>query len=234
MHVEQVWGASSKVKILRTLAQPSFPQVDATQLAAETGLSVAGVRKALRDLASTGIVLPISRGRVTYYALNADHSMAASIREAFRAEVENQGVEHLVPTFWNHLVQVVDRIAERDGVRFVLLFGSITQPPIYPGADVDLLVGMDPGPLTSGARSLEALDETVMGHRVHVVAMGVGAFEEKLRLRDPFVESVFHRHVLLYVDADYQLPSSTADRAGPARRTWAGGPWRSWGHRGGW
>lgn len=256
MHVEQVWGADSKVKILRSLAQPGFPQLDAAQLAAETGLSIAGVRRTLRELTATGILQPFARGRVTYFALNADHSMARSVLDAFRAEVENQGIEHLGTTFWNHLVQVVDRITERDGVLFVILHGSVTRPPVYPGADVDLLVGMDPvevAPefysrrqrrMVSDTRTdktdLEAMSASVMGHPVHVLTVNAAEFEEKVRANDPFAANVLGRHVVLYQDANYAFPWS-APGAAPAsdnylRKSW-GGTWRNWGNsksRGGW
>lgn len=253
MHVEQVWGADSKVKILRSLAQPGFPQRDATQLAAETGLSLAGVRNTLRELTATGIIQPFARGRITFFAFNADHSMARSILDAFRVETSAQGIEHLGPTFWNHLVRVVDKITERDGVLFVLLHGSITQPPVYPNADVDLLVGMDPTEIApehysrrqrrmvSDTRTdktdLEAMTESVMGHPVHIITTNAAEFEDKARTNDPFAANVLARNVILYMDANYDFPWTTPTPGAPAPRKSWGGSWRNWGNsksRGGW
>jgi predicted nucleotidyltransferase len=234
------------VKILRTLAQPSFPQLDAARLAAETGLSIAGVRRALRDLGATGILQPIRRGRTTFYALHADHAMARSVLDAFRTEAENQGIEHLMPTFWNHLTHVVDRITERDGVLFVLLFGSVARPPVFPGADVDLLVGTRLSAVTTAGADrrsrrgadevrstkseLDAMEATVMGHPVHILTMDAGEFEAKVRANDAFATNLMTRHVVLYQSAEYTFPWNEA--ASPPRKSW-GGAWRDWSPRGG-
>jgi predicted nucleotidyltransferase len=221
VHVEQVWSTDAKVKVLRTLAQPSFPQFETKALSRETGLSATGVRNALRDLVATGIVQPMPSGRTTRYALSGDHSMTESVLLAFRAEAERQGIQHLEPTLWNHLVAVVDRLSAKPGVAFVLLVGSLTRPPVYPDADADLLVGVRSKTSARGRqtrREIEDVQADVLGHPTHIIALDVQDFEAKVRAKDAFVTSALARNVVLYQAPDYVFPWARAP-----------GPRRSWG-----
>jgi predicted nucleotidyltransferase len=192
MYLEFLLGSEARVKILRTLFQEALPQMDAAALSRETGKSRAGVHRALHQILSTGLLVANRRRRTTYYAVDPDHPWSRPLAEVFRAERTYGNVPHLFPTYWNHLEAVVAQLAGHDGVAFVLLYGSLTRSPVRPNADVDLLVGLKAG------HQRPKFDGHVLGHRVSLVTISTDRTDETLKKRDPFLESVLERHVVLY------------------------------------
>lgn len=200
MFLESAVAAETRLKILRALFQEALPQLDASALSAETGKSVAGVHKALAELLPTRVILPVPRGRKTYYAVNASGPWFTELLALFRRERERANAPHLFPTYWNHLEPVVGRLAARSDVLAVLLYGSLVRPPVYPSADVDLLV------LLEDKATRPRLEGRVLGHSLSLLALHRSSFERKARAEDDFVASALERHVLLYQDPAYSFP----------------------------
>lgn len=209
VHVELAVASETRVKILRTLLQEALPQLDIPALAREAGKSQTGTRKALKGLLSSGTVVSQQRGRTTYYSANGDHPWFPHLLHLFRQERDRHNVPHLFPTFWNHLETIVSDLVKTDDTKIVILHGSLTRAPVYPDADVDLLIGTrDPGPPPT-------TEQTILGHPVSILTMTTEQLEHKAKKNDPFVMSVLERHVLLYRSHDYrppwlaQIPSTT-------------------------
>lgn len=194
MHLEAALGSRTRVKILRTLFQEAFPQLDADALVDETGKSRSGVHKALNEIVATGLVRETRRGRTHYYAVDRGHPWARRLAELFRAERTQDNVPHLFPTYWNRLEDLARDLSRRDGVLLVLLFGSLTRNPVEPTADVDLLVGLDADAEPPSA------EEQLLGHEVSLTGMALDRFLEKLEAGDAFAASVAERNVVLYRD----------------------------------
>lgn len=188
------------MKILRTLFQEAFPQLDAGALADETGKSRSGVHKALGELVATGLLRETRRGRTHFYAVDRQHPWAGPLADLFRAERAQDNVPHLFPTYWNHLEDLANALAREDGVQLVLLHGSMVRPPIEPTADVDLFLGLE-----AGAEVPEVRRE-LLGHGVSVVGMAIERFIEKLKAGDAFPTAVAERHVVLYRDPEVTVP----------------------------
>lgn len=200
------------MKILRTLFQEALPQLDAAALSLETGKSVAGVHKALAELLPTRVVLPLQRGRTTYYAAHADGPWFQEILTLFRRERERTNAPHLFPTYWNHLEPLVGRVSTDTGVLTLLLYGSLLRPPVYPTADVDLLVVLEdnaPRPHLEG---------TLLGHKLSLLVLSRSSFEQKARAGDAFVAGALERHLVLYQDAAYEFPWAKEPRGFYSRR----------------
>lgn len=212
VHLEAALGSRTKVKVLRTLFQETFPQFDASALADETGKSVSGVHNVLDDLVATGVVARTRRGRTHYFAVNRDHSWAQPLAELFQRERTQDNVPHLFPTYWNRLEGLAHQLGSAEGVAFLLLHGSLTRSPIEPTADVDLLVGLDEG------RQAPSHEESLLGHEVSIVGMEVDRFDEKLRNGAAFAESVAERNVVLYRDPSVELPEAVAGVVGGGQR----------------
>jgi predicted nucleotidyltransferase len=207
------------MKVLRTLFQEALPQLDAAALGRETGKSVAGVHKALAELLPTRVVVAMRRGRTTYYAANADSHWYADILQLFRSERERTNAPHLFPTYWNHLQPLADHVAAHRGVLAVLLYGSLVRPPIYPTADVDLLI------VVEDAAPLPRIEGALLGHKVSPLILTRASFERKSRADDAFIVSVLEREIVLFQDPDYELPgrSSRARLQGQHRQRRKGG-----------
>lgn len=200
MHVEQALGSETRTKVLRTLFQDALPQLDAGALAGEAGKSVAGVRKALAETQSAGVVLAHQRGRRVFYAANGAHPWFPVLLQLFRHERDSNNVAHLFPTFWNHIEGVVGALTKSEGVLVVALFGSLMRPPIYPDADVDLLVGV------ASKSAIPSYSGEILGHPVSVLVLETEALERKVRQNDPFITGALERHVVLYQAPGYEPP----------------------------
>lgn len=212
MYLEQALGSETRIKVLRTLYQEAFPQMDAASLAQETGKSRASVHRALAELSGFGILVKVTRGRSALYAVNVEHAWFGPFYELFLEERRRHNVPHLFPTFWNHLETVVSRIAQARGVLAIILYGSLTRAPVYPNADVDLLV------VTAAKQRVPEQDASVLGHPVSILSMDADVLERKSAGDDAFLASSLERHVLLYKAPDYELPWVPAAPKRGARR----------------
>lgn len=200
MFLEQALGSEARIKILRTLFQEALPQLDAASLARETGKSLAGVHKALSEVEAAGVVVSHQRGRTAFFAANGAHPWFEALQTLFREERTRHNVPHLFPTYWNLMESVVSRFAKARGVRVIAMYGSLTRPPIYPDADIDLLVGFEP------PGRPPPLEARILGHRVSMLAIDIDSLEEKVRKKDPFVAGALERHVVLYQAPGYEAP----------------------------
>lgn len=209
MYLEQVLGANTRIKILRTLFQEALPQLGASALMDETGRSRGGVHKALKALEGTGVIQAHKRGREFYYSVNPEHPYTPILQQLFGRERTKDNVPHLFPTYWNHLEDTVSNLARDPGVRFVVLYGSLTRAPIHAEADIDLLVG------TESKMQTPETDTTIMGHEVSILGLSVEQADKKVHQGDAFMESALERHVVLYRAPGLRAPWLRAPRAEP-------------------
>lgn len=211
-------GSRTRVKILRTLFQEAFPQLDADALVDETGRSRSGIHKALDELVATGLVDRTRRGRTHYYAIERGHPWARPLGDLFRTERTQDNVPHLFPAYWNRLEDLARDLSRRDGVVLVLLFGSMTTSPIEPTADVDLFVGLE------ADAEPPSVEERLLGHEVSLVGMPVDRFAEKLEAGERFAEAVAERNVVLYRDPSAETVQLADKLLGLPGRRAARGP----------
>ena len=83
MFVEDLLGASSKVKILRTLTEVAAG-FTLSELENETGLSRGIVHKGTRRLVKEGVVIEVaSKGKLKAYRINVNHPHHNQIASLF-------------------------------------------------------------------------------------------------------------------------------------------------------
>ena len=127
-------GSRSKIAVLRVLRGVRIP-LNASQIAARTGLTSPVVTSVLRTLAAMGVVRSSSAGRANVHLLEHDNILVTQLLDPlFTAE------ERLADAVLEDLLRVFGDIAES-----VVLFGSFARGDHEPESDVDVvLVARDP------------------------------------------------------------------------------------------
>jgi predicted nucleotidyltransferase len=150
--IESILGTRSRLAVLRVLRGVRVP-LNASQIAARTGLTRPAVASVLDHLGTMGIVRSSSAGRANVHVLERDNVYVARLLEPlFQAEesVPDAMAEDL-------------RSAFGDSAESVVLFGSYGRGDQQDGSDVDLvLVAGD----QAGKQALErAVDDYGPGFR---------------------------------------------------------------------
>jgi len=127
-------GSRSKIAVLRVLRGVSIP-LNASQIAARTGLTRPAVASVLRTLADMGIVRSSSAGRANVHLLEHDSILVTQLLDPlFAAE------ERLPDAVLEDLRRVFGELSES-----VVLFGSFARGDQEPESDIDVvLVARDP------------------------------------------------------------------------------------------
>lgn len=86
--LNELLGTRANVRLLRLLTEQISGPVTAPQAAEQTGLTVAGARRALKSLARTGFVEQIGGGRTQQFKLRDEDTLVTDLRALFRTEQE--------------------------------------------------------------------------------------------------------------------------------------------------
>jgi len=84
--LDQVFCSRAQVKLLRVLAVESDEPVAPPEVAARTGMTPSGARKALRRLAEVGLAERVGAGRTSRYVLRREGRLASEITHLFLLE----------------------------------------------------------------------------------------------------------------------------------------------------
>ncbi len=79
-------GTRANVRLLRLLAEEVSGPISVSEAAEQTGLTVAGARRALQSLARTGYVEQLGGGRSQQFQLRNADALSAQLRALFRTE----------------------------------------------------------------------------------------------------------------------------------------------------
>ncbi len=146
MFVENLLGASSRIKILRTLTEVTTG-FTLSELEKETGLSRGIVHKEVKRLVGEKIVVEVeSKGKLKAYRINVNHHHCKHLFSLFSAEklIDRRNV--VILAVWNMLESLVSAIVDpkkvgKDGdIQAVKLFGSHARGTAAITSDIDLLV----------------------------------------------------------------------------------------------
>jgi predicted nucleotidyltransferase len=133
--VEEILGSRSRIVVLRVLRGVGVP-LNASQIAARTGLTRPAVASVLADFADMGIVQSSSAGRANVHTLVRDNALVVRLIEPLFS------AEELLPE--ELLAKLRDAFC--DTADSVVLFGSYARGDQNADSDVDLaLVARDPG-----------------------------------------------------------------------------------------
>lgn len=144
MSVEGVLSSPSKVQVLRVLSDSSSaysPQ----ELEKETTKNISVIYDAVRELESEGVIRSVKAdGRKNYYRLNKDSSISKQVKQLFKAEKDQYGLEELPAHLVNIILDAENKLRNKiKGLRMILLFGSVARGDFTPESDIDLYLVLE-------------------------------------------------------------------------------------------
>lgn len=143
MSVERVLSSSSKVQVLRVLSSSSSA-LSPKELEKETTKNISVIYDAVRELENEDIITSVKAdGKTSYYRLNKNKLLAKQIKQLFKSETEEYGLEEIPPHIQNILFDAENRLRKEVELRMVLLFGSVARGDFTPESDIDLYIVLD-------------------------------------------------------------------------------------------
>lgn len=146
MFVENLLGAASRVKILRTLTEVTTG-FTLSELEKETGLSRGIVHKEVKRLVGEKVVVEVeSKGKLKAYRINVNHHQCKHLFSLFGMEklIDRRNV--VILAVWNILESLVAAVADKKkadkggNIQAVKLFGSHARGTAAITSDIDLLI----------------------------------------------------------------------------------------------
>lgn len=139
MFIETIIGSPAKVKILRLLLETkiAYSMEDTRKM---TGLSIGVIHKTLHSLAKENLViLKKGEGKKRFYQANLDNKYAAKLSAVFEDEKNERRGIHV--HIWNRLESLCsDLITKVNGIKDVILFGSLARGELRINSDIDLFI----------------------------------------------------------------------------------------------
>lgn len=176
MSVEDVLSSPSKVQVLRVLSDSSSaysPQ----ELEKETTRNISVIYDAVRELEDESIIKSVStEGKKNYYRLNGDNLISKQVKQLFKAEKENYSLEDLPAHLVNVILDAENRLKNKvEGLKIILLFGSMARGDFTPESDIDLYLVVEEKSVEVEDDIYDILDE--YGRDFSVVIRDVDSFE---------------------------------------------------------
>ena len=139
MFIETVMGSEAKVKVARTLLESkiAYSMQDIKQL---TGLSIGAIHKVISGLLQEGLIIQKKgRGKQRFYQANLENKYAARLSSVF--DDERNGRKSVPLHVWNRLGSICSELkAKIEGIKDIILFGSLARGEFRISSDVDLLI----------------------------------------------------------------------------------------------
>lgn len=149
--LDDILGATSRVRVLRALDRTALPLATVT-LAKETGLAYNGVLKATAMLKQSGLITETPVGATMVYAFSPDHPFSAALRQLFAAERDRRRTIQTTAEEWAN--------AQPSTLCAVWLFGSVARREDTFQSDVDLALVAEGR--AQAKRYADALRETLV------------------------------------------------------------------------
>jgi predicted nucleotidyltransferase len=203
MFVENVLGAASRVKILRTLVE--IPAgFTLSELEKESGLSRGIVHKEVRRLVRQEIVAETeSKGKLKVYRINVNHPCNNQIVGLFSKEKLTYRRNVVILAVWNILETAISVMVDNDkksNIFLIKLFGSHARGTAAITSDIDLLVVMHEKNGNEETRILEICEKygKKAGAKINPVFMTSKRYAEEFNRKTAFLEQVGRSNIDLY------------------------------------
>ncbi len=164
-----------RAELLRLLFLSPEKELHVREIARLTQFALGTIQTETTKLESAGLLISRRDGNRLYFRANTAHPLFPELRSLTQKTV-------------GLAAQLATAIADMDGVRFALIFGSEAAGTATAASDVDLLVLGDVG-LRALAPRLRPLSET-LGREINPHAMSVETFIQKKHAGDAFITSV--------------------------------------------
>ncbi|MBI2141778.1 nucleotidyltransferase domain-containing protein [Candidatus Woesearchaeota archaeon] len=208
--IESLLGATSRVKILRTLTEVTIG-FTLSELEKETGLSRGIVHKEIKRLVKEGVVIEVaSEGKLKSYRINVNHPHHNQIVSLFGKEklVDRRSVVMLA--VWNVLESLVSAIVDKKkvekggNIQAVKLFGSHSRGTAALTSDIDLLVILWEKNPEDEASILAACEKygKKLKTKINPVFMTAERYTQELATKTAFIDQVNRSSIDLYFNGE--------------------------------
>jgi predicted nucleotidyltransferase len=189
--LEASFTSQARVEILELLFLVSSNRHYLRDIAALTKQPIRAVQRELARLEANGLVRSCTEGNRKYFQADRDLSVFPEIRALL---MKTAGMKELVQ---QRLVEAVDSI------QIAFLFGSYARGNETPSSDIDLMVI---GDITgrSLAKILTPARE-ILGRELNPVIMNPEEFQQKILVKDPFIQSVLREPKIFLVGDNDEL-----------------------------
>lgn len=205
MFVENLLGASSKVKILRTLAEVAAG-FTLSELENETGLSRGIVHKEIKKLAKEGVVIEVaSKGKLKAYRINVNHPYYSGLVSLFGQEKLFGRKNVIILPVWNMLEALTSHLIESDkksNIAAIKLFGSHARGTSATTSDIDLLVVLNeknPAQETDVLETCERYGNKINA-KINTVFMTTDSYKEESARKTALIDQINRGGIDLYYD----------------------------------
>jgi len=115
------------------------------ELEKETTKNISVIYDAVRDLEEEKVISSVKAdGKTNYYRLNRNSGVASQIKQLFKTESRDYGLEDVPANLQNILFDVEDKLRNKvEGLEMILLFGSVARGDFTPESDIDLYLVLD-------------------------------------------------------------------------------------------
>lgn len=139
MFIETVIGSEAKVKVVRALFESkiAYSMQDIKQL---TGLSIGVIHKVISGLLKEGLIVKKKgKGKQRFYQANLENKYSIKLSSIF--EDERNDRKSVPLHVWNRLESICSELkAKIEGVKDIILFGSLARGEFRISSDIDLLI----------------------------------------------------------------------------------------------
>ena len=136
-------SSSTKLQVLRSLSDTNSA-LSPQELESSTTKNISVIYDAVRELSEEGILTSVKEGKKNYYRLNKDNKVAGQLVNLFKAESEEYSLEELPSHLTNLVFEVTDELSKNvEGIRAVIMFGSMARGDFTPESDVDLYIVLE-------------------------------------------------------------------------------------------
>jgi len=188
--LERILGSKSKIKILRILFKNLKRDFSMEDIVKESGLSFGTVHPALKDLVGSRIVVTRKVGRSNIYRINQTHVLVPKLKTLLKTEAT---------VFIDKAIEFGD-IVKKDGIKNIILFGSVARGEVIEAGDIDLLIVYTDPTVTDNIHQLAMDFLEKYDIVISPIFLSRKEVKERLKNLDEFILRVIDEGKILYGD----------------------------------
>lgn len=205
MFINTILGASSKIKILRTLSETNTA-FNILELQKETGLSRGIIHREVIRLTKEKMLHAIETGgKEKAYRISMDNPYSQKISDIFSLEKYQERKNKVILKIWNVLESMVDyAIVKKLEIAYIILFGSHVRGMATPKSDMDILIvsGKYPDLTKDTLTQLFTKYERKLGIEIHPVFMELKRYMQEQNSNTSFAEEINKGSIILYENVE--------------------------------
>lgn len=189
---EEILSSKSKLLLLKLFYKDPERNYTFKELSKLTGLSYGTTHPALSALTKTRIITTEKAGRSILYKINTNHPLFGALEQVFVGEKEA----------FLRIARETVRAVGKEGIKTIVLFGSVARGDISLKSDIDLLI-LYSGPRKKTEQKVgEALRKMRERYDAVIIPTYLSIKEAKARRKqlDRFILSVLEEGRVLYGD----------------------------------